>query len=465
VIKINRIYLFLSIAPLIIFGVLYLNSFLNAKQLSVILITIDALRPDHLNCYGYQRHTSPNIDELAGRGVMFTQAIAQAPWTTPSMCSIATAVYPHKFMVFSETESSADISSLPTLQGILRRNGYKTAFISSNPSLSRSKGFKDGFDKFNCWLPDNDNLITKVAIEWLGDKHNRPFFLWVHYIGPHAPYRPPWPYDMLYLEEKSKKTNRNVPIGYEKKDKFDGRKVIPKYAALYDITSIDYYIDQYDGEIAFSDEQVGILLREMKKLNVYKDTLIILSADHGESLGEHDYYFGHGWSLYDVLLKVPLIIVYNRIIPAHEIIKKQISIINIMPTIFDILNIKENIKTRGHSALPLMSGKEKDYHNHAFSGRYFKTEEAMAAIRTDEWKLIHNLGKEGIEDNSYELYNLKQDPGELNNILLHEKKKFQSLKQKLDRWAAEEVKPITSNVSVPMDKLTEEMMKSLGYLQ
>ena len=268
VMKINqnrRIYLFLFIALLIIFGVLHLNSFLNAKQPNVILITIDALRQDHLSCCGYQRYTSPNIDELAGCGAMFTQAIAQAPWTTPAMSSIATSVYPHEFMVLSETESSADISRIPTLQRTLRHNGYKTAFISSNPSLCRVKGFKDDFDKFNCWLPDNDRLITKIAIEWLGDKCNRPFFLWVHYIGPHAPYSPPLPYDMLYLDDGFKKSNRSVPIGYEKKDKFDGRKVIPKYAALYDITNIDYYISQYDGEIAFSDEQVGTLLRETKK--------------------------------------------------------------------------------------------------------------------------------------------------------------------------------------------------------
>ncbi|MFC1658047.1 sulfatase [Candidatus Omnitrophota bacterium] len=416
---------------------------------NIILITVDALRSDHLSCYGYSRGTSHNIDELAQEGVMFTQAVSTASWTPPSICSILTGKYPYAFGLFEVSKDWGSISadSIASLPKILKDNGYKTCLISSHYGLNKLNGLKRNFDKFNCWITGRDENISSAVIEWLKENRNKPFFIWVHYMGPHAPYLPPFPYDTLYLEEDSY-TNKHLSTENS-----------PVSAAFERVAEIEYQFSQYDGEIANTDEQLGILLKNIYKLNLSKKTLIILTADHGESLDEHNCYFNHGCNLYDSILRVPLIMVYRGLIPAGKIIESQVSLIDIMPTILEVLKIKISSPIDGISILPLILDiRKKNNNRYTFSERFFQ-KERQVAVRTTAWKLIYNL-----HSNKYELYDLRADPKENNNVILIEQEKSRELKNKLDDYLRE-IPAFAVRKNKSMDEETKIMLESLGYLQ
>jgi arylsulfatase len=205
---------------------------------NVILIVVDALRPDHLGCYGYKRKTSPNIDSLVKEGAMFTQAIAQANWTFPSIPSILTSTYPHTHGV-NEINDSLN-SSLPGLENILKNNGYSTGLVVPAELKPLVEKFKQGFDTLE--FPEgNANEFTRQAIEWIKKKQGKPFFLWIHYFDVHGPYRPPAPYNRLFVADKFNFRNKKAPIilredKYPVLDKNSGIGGIPMYIAENNVT-------------------------------------------------------------------------------------------------------------------------------------------------------------------------------------------------------------------------------------
>jgi len=435
--------LILSLIAAIFISGKFIYTKTHRPKKNVILIIVDALRPDHLGCYGYERKTSPNIDNLAKEGVLFTQTIAQGNCTPLSVPSILTSTYPHTHWV---KDFGYQLNpSILTLAQVLKDYGYSTGFISEPDILHTIRGLERGFDIFN-----ETGEVTKTAIDWLKDVRDRPFLLYLHYGSPHCPYRPPPPYNRMFLADKFKRQDKDT---LEAKYQWAYDPIylqIPKQIAEGNLAKedVDYYISQYDGEIRFDDQQIGILLKRLKRLNLDKKTIIILTADHGEDLADHDINnaFKHS-SAYDVVLKVPLIIKCTDIIPENKIITQQVQSIDIMPTIIDMLKIKKPETTEGVSLLPLiLKGKEYPI-PYAFS--------RSCVIRTEEWKLICNR-------RNRQLYNLKKDPQELNNLIEQEKEKFIFLKEKLDNWRKQAV-------AIPKKpaQLTEEekeRLRSLGYL-
>jgi arylsulfatase A-like enzyme len=422
---------------------------LNRQQgLNIILITIDSLRSDHLGCYGYKRNTSPNIDKLVEEGVMFTQAISQASWTPQSLTSLLTATYPstHKIYDFG----SVLYEELITLPGILKKKRYTTVAVSAG-LIKRFPGFEREFDNFF----DMDEKIgdsIENLIRWIGHFKHKKFFAWVHFFSAHSPYKPPYPFNEMF-KEKSNKTSKHIPIGNGKEP-----NIIPNWVAIDRITDVNYYISQYDGAIAYTDFYIGKLLDKLKILGLDKDTLIILTSDHGESIGEHDYYFQHGF-LYDQLLKAPLII-KGPGITKGKVINKQVKLIDIMPTILAFLKIKVNNKIEGVDLLPLI------YDDNNYTGNEYVFSETfdcdklnLKSIRTPEWKLIYNIGLD-----KYELYNLKIDPEEITNLVDIDKEKFIFLKTKLEKWM-NRPKPNIIPPTKPLDENTKRNLRYLGYLQ
>lgn len=451
--KRQKLFVFLLAFSIVIYGICFfcVN---RPRNLNVILITIDALRPDHLSCYGYKRNTSPNIDKLAKEGVIFTQAVSQASLTPPSIFSILTSTYSntHGVYDFGEIMNSA----LITLPEILKDNGYYLVLISGRGRLAEFR-FPKLEEKFDIFYPSNINYITadeitKNAIEWLRLNKSKRFFLWLFYLDPHTPYKPPFPYNKEYVnDEFAKENNKYIPIADESRNQFDGYGVIPRITAIKDITDINYYISQYDGEIRFVDSQLGAVFTELKRLNLYDNTIIVITSDHGESMGEHDFYFVHGQNLFDELLKVSLIIRY-RGIGKNKRISRQVQSIDIMPTILDIIRIKIPKEVAGVSLLPLIK-KGQYYAKYAFSEK-----RGCVSIRTENWKLIYS-----VEENQYSLYNLKDDPEETNNLDDIEKSKFQFLKNELHKWMEKQSK-ITTQKRV-LDEATKEKLRSLGYVR
>lgn len=434
---------------------------------NVVLITIDALRPDHLGCYGYQRNTSPNINKLAKESVVFTEAISQASVTLVSIASVFTASYPPKHGVtqpFIDNDSinkTTFNSSLATISEILKRNNYLTANFIAHGILSNMYLAKKGFDysyktrlnKKKYFYISRAENITNSVINWLDNKLQSKMFIYIHYLDVHWPYRrisnkQPSRYASLFYENNKDKLI--APITDDKR----GIGGIPREKVIDGNLDINYYISFYDGEIRYVDNQIGILIDYLKKNGLYNDSIIIIIADHGEAFGEHNLYLEHAHTLYDELLRVPLIIKFPGQTFGGSIISKQVRLVDVMPTILEYLDLAIPEYIDGESLIPLINAKGRYGGEFAFS----KTD-IMNAIRTEEWKLIYHEG-----GNKYELYNLKQDPGELNNLINEEKIQFESLKARLDKWIKSSITFKRENEQI-LDETLKEQLRRLGYVQ
>lgn len=451
-------------------------------QPNILLITIDTLRPDHLSCYGYKRNTSPNIDRLAKEGVIFTNAIAQSNNTLSSVPSFITSSYPYMHLIEYEELLTYLNPETSTLADILRQKGYKTAMFNDYPDfLRRIQGIKSGFEYYFEIGANNPAELTQLVLNWLQQNKTKKFFIWLYYHGAHGPYNPSLPYSKIFLYDEILKTNKRIPIAIDDAKEFFG--VIPKHIAEADITDIDYYIAKYDGKIRIIDEQIGLSLQGLEKMNLDKNTLIILISDHGEGLGEHNYYFRHGAPLYDELLKVPLIIKDRHFISKNKIISCQVELIDVVPTILDILNIsrKRFQGMEGISLKPYILGRDCNNKRYAFS-----TSSIFFSIRSEDYKLIY-IDHKKIKEiptlqqrygnlNEYELYNLKNDPYETKNLINEEKKVFESLKQELEKYIIKArqqedkfkqllEKNAKNKIFIPLNEETKKRLRNLGYIQ
>ena len=266
-------------------------------QPSILIITVDALRAENLGCYGYERDTSPNIDQLVDSGLRFERAWTPEPLTGPAMCSMVTGLYPHQHAASRNgLRMQQGLNSLPKL---LSGAGYKTAafvgtwtlkdnltrlgehFETYGERLERRRWF--GLLNSEATCED----VTDDALDWLGEGRKqgpqKPFFLWVHYIEPHAPYR--------FHEDYADRLGVND-------DKLSRH-------------------DRYDTEIAAVDESIARLLAGVRQAVEERDLMVVFTADHGESLGEHDYW-GHGRNLFDPALRIPLGIIWKAVFPRRR---------------------------------------------------------------------------------------------------------------------------------------------------
>ena len=456
----KKILIYFSIICAVITASITINIVLSKRKPNIIIITMDALRPDYMGCYGYKRNTTPNIDKFAKDAAIFAQAISHSSHTAPSNSSLITSTYPsvHK----AEDWGYKINPNLPTLAEILKSHGYTTAFISDQIGFSWLRGFDRGFDVFNLFLstrrlPSGKEVklvdITKHAIKWLKNNKNKRFFLWVYYLDPHGPYTPASPYDEMFINDGIYTSNKTLPI-CKNKYKQTGIGCIPYYIKKGDIRNTGYYVSQYCGEIRQTDALLGKLFNTLKELGLSKNTIIIFTSDHGEGMGEHSQYFCHTIYLYDYLIHIPLIIRNPRLDIKNNHINQQVRVIDIAPTILDFVGIRKPKSMQGVSLKSFILGKRNYFTRFTF-GKWLDKN----YIRTEKWKLIYNKS-----DGSYELYNLKKDPQEINNLVSKENKMFVLLKNKLFMHIALSAK---ENRGEKMEFTGEEkeILRSLGYAQ
>lgn len=453
----------------------------EVKDYNVIIISIDALRTDHMSAYGYTRETTPNIDAFLKKSTVFNGAVTVYPKTSSSMTSMLTGLYPYNHEVRKNAKDKLK-KTIRTLPEILKGYGYSTAAFISNVVLkSKLSGLNQGFNTYDENLNEkeiNRNLnersaenLVIPAIKWIKQNRNKKFFLWIHFIDPHGPYNPP--------KEYSKKFRSEV------KNEID-IELISDYQRRGNLHDANRYIDLYDGEIAFMDENVGKLLSSISANVTKRKNLIIFTADHGESLGEHNDYFEHGRRVYDTCLRIPLAINLEGEIPANRIDKSdEVAIIDIMPTILNILGIDLKDNLDGISLSPVIYGTNPLNRKYVFPevlNQYKpktvpKDVEFFKAIRSNEWKFILALDKNG-SILSDELYNIKNDAAEERNLASKEvkiadKMKAELLKNldlqkknffgKLIGWI--EKKESKEKSEPEIDKKDLEALKSLGYVK
>lgn len=324
------------------------------NRLNVLLLTIDTLRADHLGLYGYRRNTSPRLDAFARRAAVFDQAYTYWPKTRGSFVALFTG-RTASLTGYGNTHPLL-LGFNPTLASVLQDAGYETVATVDNPNVGAKLGYAKGFSRYRETFEesalatemDRTRAITEDGVRYLkGASPDRPFLLWLHYVNPHAPYEPPAPWDTAFLDPEAQRGPVLGPVR-----EFHGG-VHAKWARPG--KRLGWYVAQYDGEIATVDAEVGKVLDALDASAVRETTLVVVTSDHGESLGEHDYYFDHGHNLFDPSQRVPLLIA-GPSVAAGTRSDTLASTLDLLPTVLDALKISYPPDLAGESLLRATRG-------------------------------------------------------------------------------------------------------------
>jgi arylsulfatase len=357
-----------------------------AIKYNLLVISIDTCRADHLTCYGYNRDTSPHLDQLAKEGVLFEDVTAASSWTVPSHMSMFTSLYPS---VHKVQEASALAEGIPTLAECLAKSGYVTAAFVSAATMNHWFGFNRGFQFYDDYTVSRSepnqfrkvvtgHLVTEQAAKWL-QKHSREnFFLFLHYFDCHGDYISPAPFNEKFDPDYKGKENGRF-IGMWPADK----------RASVSVMDLAHIVALYDGGIAYTDEQVGKIFQLLQDLRLSEKTLVIVLSDHGEGFLEHGL-FTHGNSLYEELLRVPLILRLPGVIPAGKRVAGNVSHVDLMPTVMGLLQQAGPLKMQGIDLSPAILGDQPVperliYSELAYNGIYLR------AVRWGNRKLLGSM--------------------------------------------------------------------------
>lgn len=324
----------------------------DPAPLNVVFIGLDTVRSDHLGCYGYGRNTSPAIDRLASDGTLFEYALSHSPWTLPSFASAFTSLYPTQHGAgFLESSMGR---RFPTLATVLADNGYATGAIVNTAALNPVFGIDRGFAHYDV-TPITAGRVadgtTRAALEWIDARGEDPFFVFVHYYDPHLPFTPPAPYDNMFDPEYAGPLGKSFDPEFLINDRADG---FTRMNAFPDRDK-EHIVALYDGEIAFADKAIGDLLDGLDSRGLGENSIVVFMSDHGEEFFDHGG-FAHGHTLYEELLRVPLILRLPGRIPAGARVPGIVRLIDIMPTLLSLLGIEIDAGLEGRDLGPLLGG-------------------------------------------------------------------------------------------------------------
>ena len=399
----------------------------SAGRPSVLLVSIDTLRADHVGSYGYRAAATPVIDALAARGLRFEQAETVTPLTLPAHTSLLSGTFP-AFNGVRDNGSFYVGDEITTLAEVLKAHGYRTGGFVGAYVLDHRWGIAQGFDRY---YDDFDlsrfemaagldaaqrpgSEVVDHALAWLASPSDAPFFAWVHLYDPHSPYVPPEPY----------------------------RSRFP--ATL---------VGAYDGEIAATDAQVGRLIDYLTSSGRLTNTVIVVVGDHGESLGEHGEQ-QHGFFVYDASVRIPLIVAGPRV-PTRAV-PDQVRIVDVMPTILELAGVEVPSAVQGVSLMPLGRGERRDLlgYSETWYPRYHYGWSELTAVRDGRYKFIAAPRRE--------LYDTQADPGELHDVTASNPRVADALERALADMTAKLAAAARPQQPRPVEPEVEERLRSLG---
>ena len=478
------------------------------RPLNVLLISVDTLRPDHLGCYGYDKDTSPNIDRLGSRGALFKSAISSSSWTLPAHMSLFTSL-PESVHGVNDNWLRLDENRV-TLAERLRDAGYTTAGFYTGPYLHPSFGFDQGFDLYEAcleyrgWFPEllggaggaeeyeevferlrdpereqqpqelrlrrdidrrshtdqTSSLLTQRALTWLERNRESQFLLFLHYFDVHYDFVPPPPYDEMFRDAGPPR------------DDLDREFISnPQISATMPEADLRYVISQYDGEIGWVDHNIGRVLAKLGELDLRDRTIIVLTSDHGEEFFEHGDK-GHQKTLYDEVIRIPLIFSCPGVLPEGEAHEPQVRIIDVYPTLMGLLGLDPPPEILGRDLGPLIrrevQGQDLPALSELLRQRADGGKGVLTSLRFPEEKIIAD-----IDNGEFDYFDLGLDPkelaprrsssseadleaDELRNHLVEISELLVLHEQRLEKSTAHEGREI--------DEETRQRLISLGYI-
>jgi arylsulfatase A-like enzyme/predicted Zn-dependent protease len=386
---------------------------LPSSARSLLLVSLDAVRADRLGCYGHAGARTPNLDALAARGLRFAQATTVAPLTLPAHASLLSGAFPSRHGV-RDNAGFPLARDLPVLAEVLRERGYRTGAFVGSVTLGPHTGLDRGFERYDVG-PESARsgaVVVGRAVEWL-EEGRGPFFAWVHLHDPHAPHQAPEPYPSQFPP---------TPEG------------------------------AYDAEIAWSDALLGRLLDALRSSGRLDRAVVAVAADHGESLGEHQER-GHGFFVYDATVQVPLIVAASGLAP--RTVSDQVSIVDVMPTVLELLGAPVPAAVQGRSLLadplpPLPALVE------SWGPRLRYGWSELVALRDGRHKLIRALRPE--------LYDLRMDPAETEDLAAHDPDRVAALERELQTMRGAAGDTMAPGVPSITEADVEDRLRALGDL-
>ena len=420
---------------------------------TIVLITLDTTRADHLGCYGYHRPTSPNLDQFAEQALVYDRAYAPGTWTFPSHASLFTGQFATSHGARNDPQGTlrlTDVVTGPprreryrvqtihpqqdTLASILKAAGYATGAVVAGPWMKRVFRLNRGFDSY-----DDDNItadrtrlaaqVTDRALAWMDRTADQRQFLFLNYFDPHPPYWSQNPYLPQFLP---------------------GPRPVPGQAT----TTENQLIDTYDAEVRYMDEHVGRLLDALKQRKLFDDAWIIITADHGELFGEHKQ-FGHGDTPYQPVVRIPMMIKEPGVAGRGGRSGQYVQLVDILPTILGHLDIGLPVNVQGnilpHVQHPILI-ESRTLPQYAEHGNWL-------AIIDGDMKFVWN------SQGNHMLFDLKADPTEVRNLAGSDPVEVSELAGAMHQYLAALPRPVLVSSQQQIDKATLDALRGVGYLK
>jgi arylsulfatase A-like enzyme len=459
----------------------------DRDRVGIVLVLVDALRADHLGCYGYERPTSPRIDALAADGALFVNAATPAPWTLPAMATLFTSLYPSVHRATATSDLSGWIDdrdsfrptsvldeSRNTLAESLQSAGFATAAFVNGPYPGRAFGFAQGFDRFDDSVRPGIRMNVEAALSWLDHERPERFFIYLHSTEVHSPYTEERLYPRfrrrshpqyaeigrILAEEASRQRSFDFDPGYG--GSIDGSRrtlsALRRSRTPPPARDLEHLVALYDRGVRYVDHWIGALLVGLTARGLHDDVIVIITADHGEEFFEHGG-LEHGATFYEEVMRVPLI-VRTRDAKPGRVVEDQVGLIDVMPTILDLVGIAPAGPLQGRSFRPALLGASLP--ERALFGEASHVP-GLSALRTNDRKYILRRG-EILE----ELYDLEADPAEATNLCPSDPLQCRPFRARLERWAAE-MRRVSAGLALPappaaaIDAETREQLRALGY--